>query len=36
MEFTEEQNNAFQQYLNKENIFITGPGGSGKSMFIKK
>jgi ATP-dependent DNA helicase PIF1 len=36
MEFTEEQNYAFQQYVNKENIFVTGPGGSGKSMFIKK
>lgn len=27
---------AFNKYLNKENVFITGPGGTGKSFFIKK
>ena len=25
----------FNKYLNKENIFISGPGGSGKSYIIK-
>ena len=35
MELTNEQDYAFNKYLNKENIFVTGPGGSGKSLFIK-
>lgn len=30
------QSVAFNKYLNKENIFITGQGGTGKSFFIKK
>lgn len=36
MEFTKEQQYAFQQFINKHNIFVTGPGGSGKSIFIKQ
>ena len=36
MEFTQQHQYAFNKYKNGENIFITGPGGSGKSIFIKK
>ena len=36
MDLTKEQQYAFQQFLNGHNIFITGPGGSGKSIFIKQ
>lgn len=36
MELTEEQKYAFQQFINGQNIFISGPGGSGKSIFIKQ
>jgi ATP-dependent DNA helicase PIF1 len=36
MELSEKQQIAFNKYLNKENIFITGPGGSGKTELIKK
>ena len=32
---SDEQKICFQKYLNNENIFITGPGGSGKSFLIK-
>lgn len=30
-----EQLKAFELYKNKQNIFITGPGGTGKSLLIK-
>ena len=36
IEFTESQQIAFNKFINKENIFITGPGGSGKSAVIRK
>jgi ATP-dependent DNA helicase PIF1 len=34
--FTKVQKKAFKSYLDGKNIFITGPGGCGKSYFIKK
>ena len=34
--FTPAQQAAFDSYANGENIFITGPGGCGKSYFIQK
>ena len=36
MNFTNVQNKAYESFLNGENIFITGPGGCGKSYFIKQ
>ena len=36
MNLSHEQQIAFDKYINKENIFITGPGGSGKSYLINE
>jgi ATP-dependent DNA helicase PIF1 len=35
MEFSQEQQLAFNKYVQGRNIFITGPGGTGKSALIK-
>lgn len=35
MEFSEEQQIAYNKYLNGDNIFITGPGGTGKTALIR-
>jgi ATP-dependent DNA helicase PIF1 len=36
MELSPEQQVAFDKYVQGKNIFITGPGGTGKSTLIKK
>ena len=36
MELSKEQQIAFDKYIQGHNIFITGPGGTGKSALIKK
>jgi ATP-dependent DNA helicase PIF1 len=36
MEFSREQQLAFDKYVMGNNIFITGPGGSGKSALMKQ
>ena len=35
MQFSEEQIIANNKYIQGNNIFITGPGGTGKTLLIK-
>ena len=35
MEFSREQQIAFNKYIQRQNIFITGPGGTGKTALIR-
>lgn len=35
MELSDTQNEAYQAYLDGKNVFLSGPGGSGKSTLIK-
>jgi len=36
MELSFEQQNAYDKYIQRQNIFLTGPGGSGKSELIRR
>ena len=36
MNFSEEQQLAFDNFIQRKNLFITGPGGTGKSTLIKQ
>ena len=36
MNLSYKQQLVFEKYLNDENIFITGPGGTGKTEIIKE
>jgi DNA replication protein DnaC len=36
IELSIEQQDAYNKYIQGKNLFITGPGGSGKSELIKK
>ena len=35
IELTEKQSNAFEAMKTGKNVFLTGPGGSGKSFLLK-
>ena len=35
MEFSKEQQFAYNKYITGKNIFITGPGGTGKTALIR-